>query len=203
MLKTLNIMDNKNKYVGISIIGLLAMFAVALAIPANVGNTGVGDSGKWTGTVCAELNGEPLGCTHNLLVDQGQNFSAEVISGEDFTGAAAGTDYAKHISLSTATTTSSTDTVIDSEVTGNGLDRATGTCAINGVGNFSCWKTFTATGTQAGIDAAGLNWNVTSQANSLVAANNLSSTVNLESSDLLLIGSILSNTLNSDHTCPL
>ncbi|HDD43711.1 MAG TPA: hypothetical protein ENG63_02475 [Candidatus Desulfofervidus auxilii] len=147
----------------------------------------------WVATVCptierADGSIEKLECTSNLLVNQGKNFTAELLSGLDYTSATPGTDFAKHISLSTDTSSPSADwTVLPNEITSNGLDRHTGTCSINGVGNFSCWYQFEATGTVTGIHLAGLNWNETDGANSLVAANELSSDVNLESGDKLTI----------------
>ncbi|RLI98838.1 MAG: hypothetical protein DRP06_04585 [Candidatus Aenigmatarchaeota archaeon] len=181
----------------IKIYGMMAAILSVMLVfgtPMLVKNTqSFSDSPTWIATVCptierADGSIEKLECTHNLLVDQGKNFTAEVISGLDFTSATPGTDFAKHISLSSDSSSPSASwKVLPSEITSNGLDRHTGTCAINGVGNFSCWYQFEATGTQSGIHLAGLNWNATDGANSLVAANALSSDVNLESGDKLTI----------------
>lgn len=151
----------------------------------------VSESPTWTGTVCPtieRLDGsiEELECTTNLLTNLGANFTAETISGQDITGAAPGTDYAEHISLTLdAGGADATWLVLPTEIAAGGLERATGTLSTNSQGNYSCWKQFTASATHTAVHTAGINWNVTSAANSLVAANDLSSTVNLESGDKL------------------
>ena len=190
------------KYAGYGIIATVLSVMLVFGMSQGFGNKlsdyptwtfSIREPHTWIATVCptierADGSIEKLECTHNLLVDQGKNFTAEVISGLDLSSATAGTDFAKHISLSSDTSSPSASwKVLPNEITTNGLDRHTGTCAINGVGNFSCWYQFEATGTQSGIHLAGLNWNATDGANSLVAANILSSDVNLESGDKLTI----------------
>ena len=171
-----------------AIMGLLAFSGVAFDRSENIKESPV-----WIATVCPTIERadgriEKLECTSNLLVDQGKNFTAELLSGLDYTSATPGTDFAKHISLSNDSSSPSASwTVLPNELTTNGLDRKTGTCAINGVGNFSCWYQFEATGTVTNIHLAGLNWNATDGAPTLVAANVLSSDVNLESGDKLTI----------------
>lgn len=166
------------------------IFSLGFIYENNISPTG---NLNWKATVCPTIiksDGSivKLECVKNLFVDQGKNFSAEVISGVDYTSATPGTDFAKYISLSNdSSTPSSSWTVLPGELNTAGLTRAGGTCASNGVGNFSCWHTFTATATVSNIQLAGLNWNGTPLANSLVAANQLSSSVNLESGDELII----------------
>jgi len=182
------------RYARYGIIAIVLSVMLVFGTPMLIkNNQSFSDSPTWKATVCPTIERadgriEKLECTTNLLVDQGKNFTAELISGLDFTSATPGTDFAKHISLSNNTgSPASSWTVLPDEITTNGLDRKTGTCAINGVGNFSCWYQFEATGTQSGIHLAGLNWNATDGANTLVAANALSSDVNLESGDKLTI----------------
>jgi len=182
------------RYARYGIIAIVLSVMLVFGTPMLIkNNQSFSDSPTWKATVCPTIERadgriEKLECTTNLLVDQGKNFTAELISGLDFTSATPGTDFAKHISLSSDSSSPNASwTVLPNEITTNGLDRHTGTCAINGVGNFSCWYQFEATGTQSGIHLAGLNWNATDGANTLVAANALSSDVNLESGDKLTI----------------
>jgi hypothetical protein len=75
-----------------------------------------------------------------------------------------------------ASVPSNTSAVLVSEITSNGLDRAKPDSVT--VINATCYNvthTFTATGTQA-VQQAGLNWNYTDNANSLVCARTFSST---------------------------
>ena len=181
---------NKNIYIGLGSIGLM-MLAVILAFPMMAPNMTLSDSPTWKATVCptierADGSIEKLECASNLLTNLGKNFTAEVISGEDITGAVVGTDYAKYISLSTNSGGADASwLVLPGEITSGGCERIVGALSTNGVGNFSVWKQFTASATHTAIHLAGLNWNTTG--NSLVAANALSSDVNLENGDKLTI----------------
>lgn len=141
---------------------------------------------QYVGMVQVYKNGILIDRQENLLVDQGKNFTMEVMSGIDQTGAVPGTDYAKYISLTDAYNESSSDTVLSGEITTGGLERATGTCAANQVGNWSCVNTFSVTASFTGVNGTGLNWNSSQSATTLVAESVFTDT-NLESGDSLKI----------------
>ena len=128
-----------------------------------------------------------LGCQHNLLVDQGKDYILELMSGIDQTGATPGTDFAKYISLSNSSQAPDASwTVIPDEITTGGLERAEATCTRNGVGNWTCEYTFTASQSFTNVQLTGLNWNGTAGANTLVAAAQFSP-VNLDAGDNLKV----------------
>ena len=179
------------KYVLPVLMALCLAFTTGLFVGSN-SNYSAEDAINYKATVCAKViknTGEviDLGCQHNLLVDQGKDYILELMSGIDQTGATPGTDYAKYISLSTNSTAPDASwTVIPDEITSGGLERATGTCTRNAVGNWTCEHTFTASASFTGVQLTGLNWNGTAGAHSLVAAAQFSA-VNLEANDQLQI----------------
>ena len=99
----------------------------------------------------------------------------------------------QYIALSTDTTATppATWTNLPSEVTGNGLDRATGTISDDGDTGFKVEKTFTATAQQLNIQMSGLCWGANSGGGTpddgtLFAAAHFTS-VNLEDGDSLTV----------------
>ena len=99
----------------------------------------------------------------------------------------------QYIALSTDTTATppATWTNLPSEVTGNGLDRATGALSDDGDTGFKVEKTFTATAQQLNIQMSGLCWGANSGGatpddGTLFAAAHFTS-VNLEDGDSLTV----------------
>jgi hypothetical protein len=126
---------------------------------------------------------------HNEITEAGVDFIVDQIS-----DSASATASAKFIALSTTSTGTvaidDDNTSLDSEITTNGLGRATGTfggytyASADNDDNYIISATFTSTGTHTGVQRAGLF--TASSAGTMMAENSFAS-VNLASGDQLTI----------------
>jgi hypothetical protein len=121
--------------------------------------------------------------THNLVTTLGLNWVKTQLS-----SGAPSANITKYISLSMdATTPVVGDTIVASEITTNGLQRAAGTYASVGTGNWTITNTFTSAGTFTSVQKAGLNYDPTGNSGGNLFAEALFSPVNLNSGDQLQI----------------
>ena len=99
--------------------------------------------------VCVSVNGNLIGCNHNTVVNTGLNMIKTSL--KDGT-----TNQLNKLALGNGTAPTTSDTALPTLITTNGLAMATiDGSEDNGVGNWSVWKTWTATGTQE-VKTAGL-----------------------------------------------
>lgn len=178
---------NKKHLVLLSVLSVIVVLAFAMAVNIATSSTEGSEGIAYHSSVCKTLTRadgsvEDLGCDHNLLVNAG----AEAI--EDAIGSGSGTSAFNYIGLcnSTAgcTAPASGDTAIDNEYTDSGLTRSQGTFGDNGVGNWSVWKTFTATADSLTTNLTGI-YNASS-GTTLLASNSFTE-VTLQTSDQLTV----------------
>jgi hypothetical protein len=173
-----------------AILSIIAIFSFALMQPMNNGfatNTGLtvnareGSNIHW---IEASPNGQTIaqGQTHNLVTDLGANATLNQIL-------APNSEKAIYGYLSTnATAPSAAWTYVTPEITGGGLDRATGSITYNSNANDTVTWTWTANATTTGINtfAVGLSNTVGSQTD-LFAAFSFSVSLNFASGDTLTV----------------
>lgn len=138
---------NKSKILYLSLLSIFlfgVMYVSYAFIPqANAGSSE--DIIKYQGNVCVSKNGELVGCSHNLLFNNGKDQIKYVIGSGQDTGAIT------NLALCNANSTYGCGEPVAgaSELFTSfndcGLANATGTYASNAVGNWSVSKTFTAT----------------------------------------------------------
>lgn len=134
----------------------------------------------FTNFVCAEKNGEPVGCSPNTVTNFGLNNTRDKLMSNTVLEAW------KTFYLSTGTTApSATDIICEATVvTASGLTSANGTLAIANTGNFTSTHTWTAGATQSGIAKVCL-FNGTG--NAIMASALISPTVNMGANDNLTV----------------
>lgn len=141
-------MENKKILFGLVpllVLSILGVFAFSFMSPSSTSSNNEVQYGSNVCTHVTRVDGtvEQLGCSHNLVVDAGLNAIRDQLGGQADFGAF---DY---IALCNATAgctgTDASDTTLDNEFTSAGLTRAQGTYGQLGTGNWSIYKTFTAT----------------------------------------------------------
>ena len=99
--------------------------------------------------VCVSVNGKLIGCNHNIIVNDGLNMIKTSL--KDGT-----VNQLNQLALGDGADPTATSTALPGIITTNGCDIGTiDGSKDNGVGNFSVWKTWTATATQT-INSTGL-----------------------------------------------
>lgn len=130
--------------------------------------------------------------SHNIVVDQGLNAIECATAGVSCPSAtsagtfSAGTDYFDVISVGTGSAPTSGDQSLDSEITGNGLQRIQVSASDQGTGNFTLSNTFTATGSVNGVSNTGLHWSTNNADDDLVAGNTFQSVDMLDGDKLTI-----------------
>ena len=181
----------------------LAVVAVAFAMVGTVlgsslmgvqaGSAGGSDSGLFNNWISVEVihadgSREPTQYVHNKVTELGLNYTRDVISGLGVPPINGSLNNWTAIELSTdGTAPAATDRSCPSAVTGSGLDIARATTIIKqNTGNFTASKTFSVTGTQAGIQKVCLSNNTASAGYGLMASALISST-NVANGDTLIV----------------
>jgi len=119
--------------------------------------------------------------THNLLTNGGKDFVKTQL------GTAANNSLVDDISLSTsASAADATWHNIPSEITNNGLERASGIYNTINTGNWKVFVTFNATGTHTNVQLTGISWVVTANGGALFACATITA-VTLQANDQLKI----------------
>ncbi len=103
------------------------VFAANQSYDAQTNNIAV----KYTSKVCVSVNGELKGCTHNVLTDSGRQMIKNFLR-----GLTPQTANISVIALGNGSAPTASSTVLDSEITGCGLDNVT---AINNNINNTAW----------------------------------------------------------------
>lgn len=146
------------------------------------------DAAGYENVVYVYKNGELVAWAKNKVTDIGLNHTRDILMGRVGTGVSANVSI---LQLSTNTDAPlSTNTSCPNPITGNGLDVAAGTIniATGGIhGNYSVNKTWSATGSQAGIAKVCLHNSSTATGNITFATALLSSAVNVENGDELSV----------------
>lgn len=132
---------------------IVPLFIVgALAL---IGNGGDSENSNELGMefvdlVCVYKNGEKIACEYNTLTNNGMNLiRTHLTSGS--------TQYPINITLGTGAAVAAGDSALNGLISDTGLGGATCTYGNNANnGNWSCAKTFTATGTKNNINLTGL-----------------------------------------------
>ena len=170
----------------VNILGVLVLLVVAFMVGYIIPSersTSSASALQYNSQVCVYKNGELVGCSHNLLYNNGQNLTRDLLG-----IGSAGSAPVLNISLCNSTAGCDTPNAGASEVYSNytncGLANVQGTYGtISPVpGNWSVWKTFTSTCTGVLVNATRLT-NVTGG----VFAGNTFSVVNLSTNDQLTI----------------
>jgi hypothetical protein len=132
-------------------------------------------------SVCIYVNDEQIGdCTHNLMMNSGLNWTRDAI------GNAGTSSSMKYIAVGNTSTAETEQTSLAGEVTGCGLDRAVGTYAVVGTGNWSVTKEFTSSCNSLVVNTTSLfNTTYGGAGQTIFAGKNFSSSVTLQSSDKL------------------
>ena len=137
---------------------------------------------KYTGWVCVAKNDEPATCSHNLITNQGKNAIKNALTNGS-------TGLAINITVSNMTAAVATDTALPGYAAVCFADSAmcgtNGTVGSNGVGNWSVWKTFTATNAMT-YNTTGLDITEAAGAATLFAGNTYTA-VALQPNDQLSI----------------
>jgi hypothetical protein len=119
--------------------------------------------------------------THNIMTNGGLDFVKTQL------GTAANASLVDDISLSTsASSPAATWHNIPSEITNNGLERASGIYNTIGTGNWKVFVTFNATGTHTNVQLTGISWVVTANGGALFACATITA-VTLQANDQLKI----------------
>lgn len=184
-------MKNKNIISYLSVLAIILIIGSIIAvtsIPLNQISPTINDGnsinyGSSVNTYITRVDGtiEDLGTSHNLLTNAGK----EAIQDALMTG---GTDAFDYIGLCNATAGCTIpavgDTVIDNEYSACGLSNGVGSTADLGTGNWSVYKTFTATCDALTTNVTGLYNGSTSD--TLLASNNFT-LATLQSDDQLTV----------------
>lgn len=184
-------MQNHKKIIGlIAILSIITIFSLALMQPLNndlATNTGLTVNAR-TGSNIHWIETSPSGqiiaqgSTHNLVTHNGANATLNQIL-------APNSEKAIYGYLSTnATAPSATWLYVYPEITGGGLDRATGSITYNSNANDTVTWTWTANATTTGINtfAVGLS-NTVGSTTDLFAAFSFSVTLNFGAGDTLTV----------------
>lgn len=164
------------------VLGIILLLGTALLLTAGIK---VNDSANkvegeahYKGKVCIQKNNEEVYCNSNLIVNQGKDWIADMISGNANTS-----QILKYISVLSGSVPTASSTSCN-DLTTNGFSRAGGTVYDTGTGTFNVTKTFTATGSVTDLNVTCLYYY--SGGNTLVAGSSFPA-VNMEANDKLTI----------------
>lgn len=179
---------NKTPYILLSAALLLTIMFVFSAISFSTFGVGASTPAKvkYGSAVCnhvtrADGTVEELGCSHNTVTDLGLDGIQDYL----MTGGGTAFDYIALCNASIVCNASAAGSVtLDSEVAGCGMDRAQGTTAELGTGNWSVYKEFTSTCNGFITNKTGL---FNDSADDRLLAENTFTLVTLQNNDKLTI----------------
>lgn len=167
------------------VFALLGVFAFSM-MPSS--STSSGDGIMYNSNVCTSVlrasdgTQESLGCSHNLVTDAGLNAVRDILGQGTQFGAF---DY---IGLCNATAACAApaagDTTLENEFGSAGLSRAQGTYGTLGTGNWSIYKTFTATADSLETNKTGI---FNQSSGGTLLAENTFTLVTLQTNDQLTV----------------
>ena len=152
----------RNKTIGIGVLGALLILTLMIGSGSGFLSFAKPSQSKPVNTmvdqrlqpfyhskVCVSVNGKLIGCHHNIVVNTGLNMIKTSL--KDGT-----VNQLNQLALGDGAAPTATDTALPGIISANGCGIGTiDSSKDNGVGNFSVWKTWTATGTQT-INSTGL-----------------------------------------------
>jgi len=179
-------MNKKATLLGISALALLAIWAVFSVSPTISDDLyQIFESPKYEAVVHVTVERPGVGVIyeysgHNVLTNSGKEFIEQELGDSG----SATTEVANVIALGNGSAPTATSTSLDSEITGCGLAKATGTYTDDGIGQWNITKQFTSTCNNELVNTTAL---YTSASSTMFAGDAFSSGVTLQSGDQITV----------------
>lgn len=157
----------------------LAIVAVFTVSPAAMDSSGLEENVYEDINVCAYKNGEPVTCTHNVLMEGEEAIEDQVKSGQAISW--------DTIAVGNGTAPTDSSGTLDSEITDCGLSPQAGTFEDNGDGDWNLSVTYDVTCDDIDVNTTAQKSTGASSSIDYFAGADLGRTINLYSGDSLTI----------------